>query len=102
MPLPYLPETKRCTAKAKSTQQRCMNPAAHGCRTCRLHGARRPEAIRRGTNHPQYKDGNHTIEVKSARQVAIKRLHDLCDLGNQIGLFAEEVKLRGRKPKSKS
>lgn len=100
MPLPYLPDSKRCTAKAKSTQSRCNNPAAYGCGTCRMHGARKPETIRRGVNHPQYKDGHHIQEVRLARQAAIKRLHDLCDLGNQIGLFTEEVKLRGRRPKN--
>ena len=66
-----------------------------------MHGARKPDTIRRGAKHPQYRDGNHILEVRLARQVAIKRLHDLCDLGNQIGLFTEEVKLRGRRPKNK-
>ena len=100
MPLPYLPDLKQCTAKAKSTQLRCKNPAAHGCKTCRMHGARKPETIRRGADHPQYRNGNHTLEVRSARQAAVKRLQHLCDLGNKIGLFCGEVKLRGRKPKN--
>jgi hypothetical protein len=99
MPLPYLPDSKRCAAKAKSTQSRCNNPAAYGCKTCRMHGARKPETIRRGVNHPKYRDGNHTIEIRSARHAAVTRLHNLCDLGNQAGLFTEEVKLRGRRPK---
>lgn len=101
MPLPYLTETKRCTAKAKSTQLSCKNPAAHGCKTCRMHGARKPENIRRGANHPQYKHGRETTEAKIDRQAAVKRLHQLCVLGNEIGLFTEKVKLRGRRHKSR-
>ena len=100
MPLPYLHDLKRCTAKAKSTQSRCNNPAAHGCKTCRMHGARKPETIRRGADHPQYRHGNHTLEVRSARKAAIERLHHLCDLGNKVGLFTDQVKLRGRRPKN--
>ena len=99
MPLPHLTEPKRCTAKAKSKQSRCNNPAAYGCKTCRMHGARKPETIRRGADHPQYVHGRETTEAKSARQAAVKRIHDLCDLGNEVNLFGSPVKLRGPRPK---
>jgi hypothetical protein len=58
--------------------------------------------IRRGENHPQYKHGRETLESKAARKTAITQLHHLCDLGNQIGLFEKDTKLRGRRPKNKN
>ena len=29
----------------------------YGCRTCRLHGARKPTSIKAGPNHPNYRHG---------------------------------------------
>lgn len=98
MPLPYLSEPKRCSAKAKSTQLRCNNPAAYGCKTCRMHGARKQETIRRGVNHPQYRHGQQTNTAKAVRRADSDRLHYLCDLGNEANLFGGPVKLRGRRP----
>lgn len=63
-----------------------------------VHGARRPESILRGENHPQYRHGGETKEAKDNRREASKRLHDLVDIGNAIGMFQPFAKLRGRKP----
>jgi len=70
MPLPYL--KKKCTAKSKRTGQPCNNPAAHGCRTCRMHGARRAETILKGDSHPQYTFGNETRAKRAIRADALK------------------------------
>ena len=34
-----LKDTRKCTAKAKHSQQRCCNPAVTGYNVCRMHGA---------------------------------------------------------------
>lgn len=43
-----LKDAKRCTAKAKSTGERCRNPAVSGYDVCRHHGAGTPSAGKRG------------------------------------------------------
>ena len=75
MPLPsVLNGAKQCTAKSKRTKLPCNNPAAHGCKTCRMHGARRQNTIRKGKDHPQYTFGNETREKRSIRSVVLKEL----------------------------
>jgi hypothetical protein len=70
MPLPYL--KKKCTANSKRTKLPCNNPAAFGCRTCRVHGARRQETIRKGKDHPQFTFGNETRDKRAIRAVKLK------------------------------
>lgn len=75
MPLPsVLNGAKQCTAKSKRTKLPCNNPAAHGCKTCRVHGARRQETIRKGKNHPQFTFGTETREIRAIRAVKLKEL----------------------------
>jgi hypothetical protein len=46
---------KQCNAKAKSTQERCNNPAVNGYDVCRLHGGKTPRGILNGnTKHGRY------------------------------------------------
>lgn len=66
---------------------------------CRYHGARHPETILKGANHPQYRHGNETIEARKRRREMSIHLLELLDLGNTIGMFQPGTKLRGRKPK---
>lgn len=99
MPLPHLTPDRQCEATSRRSGLRCQNFKCWGCRTCKYHGARKPETIRRGADHPQYRHGMETLEAKVARHHAIARLHELCDLGNKLGLFHDLVKLRGRRPK---
>ena len=58
---------KQCTALAKSTGQRCLNPAAYGCTSCRMHGARHKSSIKYGENHPNYRHGMETLSAKRKR-----------------------------------
>ena len=93
-------EARRCTATCKARGDRCLNPAAWGCATCRYHGARRPSSIRRGTEHWNYHHGQQTLETKAERS---RRLAELRDV--ESWMFALEMvvpgspRWRGRKPK---
>ncbi len=102
MPLPNIisGKTQRCTAKCKARGDQCRNPAAWECKTCRYHGARRPAAIRRGANHPQYRHGQETIEAKAERSSKLAELRDLEALSFAYGMVPEGTpRWRGRKPK---
>jgi hypothetical protein len=99
MPLPNVlsGRTPQCRARSKRSLRRCLNPAALGCKTCRFHGARRPESVKRGHDHPQYKHGRETIEARRRRVEAMSRLRLLADLG-VLGGFLKE-RMSGRRPK---
>ena len=101
MPLPYVKsgKTLRCTAKCKARGDRCWNPAVTkwGCTTCRYHGAKNPEAIKRGANHPQYKNGQETLEAKAERSQRLGELRELETLSFALGMVSGP-KWRGRKP----
>ena len=99
MPLPSVSQHSavQCTVRAKSTKQRCLNPAAYGCRTCRLHGARKPTSIKAGPNHPNYRHGQETLPAKHQRSVKLAELRvietDLFSKGLIVG-----NRTAGRKP----
>ena len=100
MPLPSLSQyrAKQCTARAKSTQHRCLNPAAFGCRTCRLHGARKRSSIKAGIDHPNYLHGTETLSAKRKRSL---KLGELREIENDLlarGLIKGK-RTAGRKPK---
>ena len=96
MPLPGIRsrEAKQCHAKAKSTQLQCLNPAAFGCSTCRLHGARRN--IKKGKYHPNYQHGRETQEMRHTRQQKLAELDQLEALMRAKGLLTGPRKV-GRK-----
>ena len=62
-----------------------------------MHGARRPETVRRGANHPHYRHGGETLEAKAERSRRIAELRDLEALSFTLGL-ATGQRWRGRKP----
>jgi hypothetical protein len=64
-PVHRLRSASRCTAKAKSTGERCRCPAVRGWAVCRVHGARGGHAA--GPSHPQWKHGGRSQEVTQAR-----------------------------------
>ena len=76
-----------------------MNPAAFGMSVCRYHGARRPATVKRGANHPQYRHGGETLEVKAERSRRLAELWELEALSFALGL-ASGPRWRGRKPKT--
>ena len=78
MPLPSVRNKSclQCNARTKSRQmQRCRNPAAFGCTTCRVHGARRN--IKKGKDHPNYKHGYETKDAKLQRQTKLAELNQI-------------------------
>ena len=94
MPLPN--KFQRCRATAKHSRKPCLNPAAWGCATCRMHGARRPASIKRGKNHPLFKHGFSTLAAKAERQSEFRQLRKLELFMDKIGLGIGP-RLRGRK-----
>ena len=70
---------KQCTACSKRSKERCKNPAAYGCKTCRMHGARKPETIKRGEQHPNYTHGKRTLESQLEQSAASCRLQQIED-----------------------
>lgn len=99
MPLPNIisGKARRCTAKCKARGDRCRNPSAYGMRVCRYHGARKPETVKRGASHPQYKHGQETREAKAERSRKLTELRELEALSFALN-FASGVRWRGRKP----
>jgi hypothetical protein len=100
MPLPNVVNgtAVRCTAKCKATGERCRNLAAFGMPVCRCHGARRPETIKRGKDHPGWRHGEETLVAKAERSAKLAELRDLEALSFGLGL-ASGQRWRGRKPR---
>ena len=92
LPLPNL--KAQCTAKNRKTGQRCKNPAAFGCKTCRYHGSRRQ--IRRGEAHHNYLHGGRTLEAISKYSQKVAELDHLEDIAHRAGVMAGS-KRRGRR-----
>ena len=82
----------------KRTKARCKNPAAYGCNACRMHGAHKSKNVLRGANHPQYRNGEETLEAKAERSDKSVMFRYLTDLGNHCSLFYKEIKIKGRTP----
>ena len=99
MPLPCVSKHRanQCKAQAKATGRRCLNPAAHGCKTCRLHGARRQDTIKRGKSHPNYRHGMETLEAKRQRSIKLAELREIEDDLIKRG-FMKCKRTVGRKP----
>jgi hypothetical protein len=102
MPLPNVlsGRTAQCTARSKRSLERCKNPAAFGCKTCRFHGARRKATVKRGSDHPNFQHGRETRKRRQARREASIRLRDLENLMHACR-FTAAKRTPGRKPGSK-
>ncbi len=100
MPLPSILKhgAKLCSAKSKRTGLSCNNPAAHGCKTCRMHGAHKSRNVAKGVDSGKYKNGHHTKEAKERSSKTLVKLRYLEDLGQQGG-FIKGARTRGPKPK---
>ncbi len=99
MPLPSVARfgALQCKATRKThPRQRCSNPSAYGCTTCRFHGARRKESIKRGKEHPLYKHGGETIEAKALHRAKVGELQQLEAIAREIGVIGGP-KTRGPK-----
>lgn len=99
MPLPSVLKhsAKRCSAKSKRTGFPCNNPAAHGCKTCRMHGAHKSRNVANGLKSGKYKNGHYTKEAKEQSSKNLVKLRYLEDIGQQRG-FMTGARTRGPKP----
>ena len=66
---------------------------------CRYHGARKPETIMRGANHPQHKHGQETLTAKAERGKRLAELREIEALMFALGM-ATGPRWRGRYPRS--
>lgn len=96
LPSMRLHGAKQCTAKSKRTGLPCNNPAAFDCRTCRMHGARKPESIKRGEQHPNFVHGRRTLESQKQASEQSARLQMLEDALHLLGMTTAK-RSRGRK-----
>jgi len=98
MPLPSVQNgAKQCQVLSKRTKQPCQNPAAFGCRACRMHGAHRSRNSPQGANHTQYRNGNETKAARTERSRTSAMFLYLRDIGDSISMFVGP-KTRGRRP----
>lgn len=99
MPLPSVRfyGAKLCSAKSKRTGLPCNNPAAYGCKTCRMHGAHKSRNVANGVNSGKYKNGHYTKEAKEQASKNLVKLRYLEELGIQGGLL-NGARTRGPKP----
>jgi len=99
MPLPSLLNGAiQCQVVTKRTKTRCKNPAAYGCRSCRMHGAHKSRNVLRGEDHPNYKNGERTRKSEDEHRKSSIILLTLRDFGDHINLF-NGYHTRGRKPR---
>lgn len=98
MPLPSMSlyGAKQCTANTKRTKQRCKNPSAYGCRTCRVHGARKKESMKRGKDHVNFVHGKRTLEAEKEHSAFCRRLQQIEDAMHLLGMTTAK-RSRGRK-----
>lgn len=96
MPLPNL--NRRCSARARSTGNQCLNPAAFGCSSCRLHGAWKGAKTRVGKAHSQYKHGERTKAAIKKYSKVMSELQYLEQIGHESGVLIG-ARTTGRKQK---
>lgn len=93
---------KQCQATSKRTGLQCKAPAIKGRNACRTHGGLstgpKTEQGRQRCAEARTIHGNETRDKRTERSEKAAELHQLVNLGNSIGLFNNEVRLRGRKP----
>ena len=99
MPLPsVLNGALQCQVNCKRKPGvRCKNPAAYGCKACRIHGAHKSRNVLQGANHPQYRHGGETKAARKTHQETLLRLAYLVAIGEHIKMFVGP-KSGGRKP----
>jgi hypothetical protein len=71
----------QCSATARSSGVRCLNPCIGVCKTCRYHGGRKNILV--GTQHPNYK---HGLDTKLAIAERKKKFSELKQLALSLGI----------------
>lgn len=98
MPLPSLLNgAKQCQVMTRRTKQRCKNPAAYGCRACRMHGAHKSRNVLKGIQHPRHTKGERTKEAENVYRSTSISLLTLRDIGDYLKMF-KGAHTKGRRP----
>lgn len=89
MPLPSVLHygANQCQARSKRTGSPCNNPAAFGCKTCRMHGAHWSRRAATSTEHWNYCHGLETLTAKRARAKTLAELTQLHRVGLALMFF---------------
>ena len=82
---PAVFSTIQCAASSKRSGVRCKNYACRGRDTCRMHGG----TSRRGMEHPNYKTGLHSKDVREAGEMMGRFLERPVEV--RVQLFARPV-----------
>jgi len=72
--MPMNEDAKQCTATAKSTGERCQNPAVSGWDVCRLHGAGSPKEGTTGGAPPTH--GRYSAKRRESLQEKIEEYRE--------------------------
>jgi len=72
--MPMNDDAKRCTATAKSTGERCQNPAVKGWDVCRMHGAGSPKNGTTGGAPPTH--GRYAAKRRESLQEKIQTFRE--------------------------
>lgn len=95
---------RQCQAKSTRTKLQCGSPAMVGRDVCRVHGGAstgpRTEGGRARCASVRTIHGNETRTEREIRSEKARELRHLIEIGNELGLFAKTLVLRGRKPKN--
>ena len=99
MPLPSITKygAIKCSAKSKRTGLPCNNPAAHNCKTCRMHGAHKSRHVAHGVNSGKYINGQFTKDAKEQSKKSLVKLRYLEDIGHHFKVM-NGSKTKGPKP----
>jgi hypothetical protein len=87
--MPMNDNAQRCTATAKSTGERCQNPAVDGWDVCRMHGAGSPKNGTTGGAPPTH--GRYSAKRKESLQ---EKLQQYREEDNPAELWEELALLR--------
>jgi hypothetical protein len=82
-------DANQCTATAKSTGERCQNPAVTGWDVCRMHGAGTPK--KDATGGAPVKHGRYAAKRRKSLQEKIEEFRD----ANTANLWEEVALVRG-------
>lgn len=81
-----LSDALQCNAKAKSTGQRCNNPAVSGSTKCRLHGGK----SLKGQASPTYKHGGFSNYLPER----LVKIYDAVEADGEHNVLSRNIKLR--------
>jgi hypothetical protein len=95
--MPIANQNRRCTARARSTGNRCLNPVRADHDLCSFHLNRHQHTIKTGKHHPNFKHGLRTLESVRQYRGKMLELDQIENIARDAGLIIGPRR-RGRKP----